>query len=204
MDIRIETETRGAIEAIQQKFKKELSEREILRGTAQAINGTLNRCKTKIKKPIAAEYNITSKALGKMADVRPKAQAGSLYAGLRLSYAPIPIIGFRPKQTPTGVSVTIRKGKPVAIKSAFLATMKSGHTGVFARGQYGKGKGKGFQFENTKTSGGKVRITQLQTASPFTMGLSKKVAREVSTFMQTEAVRATEGILKSKVDKLGK
>jgi len=43
---------------------------------------------------------------------------------------------FQPRQTRAGVSVSI-KGRRVIIPGAFLATTKSGHVGVFARGAYG-------------------------------------------------------------------
>lgn len=45
---------------------------------------------------------------------------------------------YRYRQTKKGVSVAINKGKRSFIESAFVATMKSGHRGVFVR----KGKGR--------------------------------------------------------------
>lgn len=46
----------------------------------------------------------------------------------------IPVIDYAsPRQTLRGVSVGINGGRRVLIKSAFIATMRSGHTGVFMR-----------------------------------------------------------------------
>jgi hypothetical protein len=50
-----------------------------------------------------------------------------------VSGAPIPVIDFPSRQTKRGVSVAINTGARALIKSAFIATMRSGHTGVFKR-----------------------------------------------------------------------
>jgi hypothetical protein len=46
---------------------------------------------------------------------------------------PLPLIAFGARQTMTGVSVEVTKGKRAIIRSAFIATMQSGHKGVFQR-----------------------------------------------------------------------
>jgi hypothetical protein len=46
---------------------------------------------------------------------------------------PIPLMSFGARQTKTGVSVEVTKGKRSIIRHAFLATMQSGHKGVFMR-----------------------------------------------------------------------
>lgn len=49
-----------------------------------------------------------------------------------------PLIAFSARQTKAGVSVNVRQRK--VIQGAFIATMKSGHKGVFRRtGQFGRG-----------------------------------------------------------------
>lgn len=45
----------------------------------------------------------------------------------------IPLIEYPNRQLRRGVSVAINASKRVLIKSAFMATMKSGHTGIFTR-----------------------------------------------------------------------
>jgi hypothetical protein len=45
----------------------------------------------------------------------------------------LPLVAFGARQTKTGVSVEVTKGKRAIVKHAFLATMQSGHKGVFMR-----------------------------------------------------------------------
>lgn len=200
MEIIITQERRKKIERIQREFRNLLSENEILRGTAQGINSALSRTIPKINKQIKTEYNITQKYLSRMAVVSPKAYSNRLYGGIKINYSPIPIIAFKPKQTQGNITIAIHKGKTVVIHNAFITTMGSGHKGVYSRGRYAKGRG--FIPETTKTANGKVRITELKTASPFTMGTSKSVAEEISVFMAVEVMARVTGILKAKVKKI--
>jgi len=200
IDIRIETEKRGGIEAIQRKFKDKLSDSVILRSTAQAINSTMARAIQKINKEVKANYNITQKYLKRIADVKPKATSNALYSGIRLQYMTIPIIAFKPKQTSSGIDVAVRKGSPKSIRSAFVQKMPSGHEGVYARGRYQKGQG--FVPGDIVNKKGRALITEIKTASPFTMGLSDKVSKQVTTFIGTEVLRATEGILSRRIAEL--
>jgi hypothetical protein len=52
---------------------------------------------------------------------------------LNVSGAPVPLAEFPHRQTAKGVSVGINVSKRTLIKSAFVATMASGHEGVFER-----------------------------------------------------------------------
>ena len=59
-----------------------------------------------------------------------------LEATITVKGAGFPMSAFQPRRLRNGVSVLI-KGKRIMIPGAFLATMKNGHQGVFARGAYG-------------------------------------------------------------------
>ncbi len=201
MKLTITQEKRGEIERIQREFQKQLSPSEILRSTAQAINGVLSRSISRLKKQIKQEYNITQKYLSRSARVAPKAYSAHLYGGIEINESRIPLVAFRPKQAGSSISVNIHKGKPEIIHHSFIATMSSGHVGVFSRGRYVKKVG--FVPGREKTTTGKTRITELYTASVFTMGINYSVANEVSTFMGAELMARVEGILKSKVNKIG-
>lgn len=61
-----------------------------------------------------------------------KAISGLIWR-MDVSQWPSPVADFNPRQTAQGVTVAINAGKRVLIKSAFLATMKSGHFGVWMR-----------------------------------------------------------------------
>ncbi len=200
MKIQITQERRGEIERIQQEFRKQLSPGEILRGTAQGINSALARSVPRINKRVKEQYNITQKYLSRQVVVSPKASSANLYGGIKICEGRLPVAAFRPKQTGSSITVAIHKGKTVMIRNAFVATMASGHKGVFARGRYEKRSG--FVPSREKTASGKVRITQLMTASPFTMGVSPEVRTDVVEFMGREVTARIHGILTSRVNRI--
>lgn len=200
MKIQFTQESRGEIERIQRDFSNQLSENEILRGTASGINSALSRSISRINKQVKAEYNITQKYLSRMAVVSPKANSRTLYGSIKINDNKLPLIAFKAKQKASSISLSIHKGKSVTMRNAFITTMKSGHKGVFSRGQYDK-KG-GFTPGHEKTSKGKVRITQMVGPSVFAMGVNKAIAQDVQEFMSKDVAARVEGILKSKVDKI--
>lgn len=200
MEIKITQEKRREVERIQDEFRKKLSKNEISRGTAQGVNSALSRSIPRINKQIKAKYDITQKYLSRQAVVSPKANSGSLYGGIKINESRLPVIAFRPKQSGSSISVAIHKGKTEYIRNAFIATMASGHKGVYSRGRYQKRTG--FVPGKEKTANGKVRITQLVTASPFTMGISPDVRTDVAEFMGNEVTARVHGILTSRVAKI--
>jgi hypothetical protein len=64
---------------------------------------------------------------------RGKRELKDLIWRLDVSGAPIPLAELPYRQTAQGVEVEIKPGKQSLVKSAFVATMKSGHTGIFRR-----------------------------------------------------------------------
>ncbi|MDR2448703.1 MAG: phage tail protein [Prevotellaceae bacterium] len=201
MKIYFTTEKKGEIERIMRQFEKQLSRQEILKSAAQGINSALARSIPRVNKQVKKEYNISQKYLSRMAEVRPKANSYNLYGGIHINDKRLPLIAFKPKQRGSSISVSIHKGKTITIRDSFIATMTSGHTGVFSRGLYDK---KDFITERKKTASGKIRITQIHSSSVFGMGISRGVAYDVQTFMGAEAVARVEGILRSKVEKIAK
>jgi Prophage minor tail protein Z (GPZ) len=61
-----------------------------------------------------------------------RASDGELIVYIRATGRPLPLIAFGARQVSGGVSVQVKHGRKV-IKNAFIATMKSGHKGVFQR-----------------------------------------------------------------------
>src|SRR5512139_1372286 len=45
----------------------------------------------------------------------------------------VPLVAYPARQTKKGVSVEVNRGKRTLLKGAFVATMRSGHKGVFRR-----------------------------------------------------------------------
>ncbi len=200
MKIEFTQEKRGEIERIQREFRNSLSPNEILRATAQGINSALSRSIPRINKRVKTAYNIKQKYLSRVAVISPKANSATLWGGIKINENRLPVFAFKPKQTGSSISVAIHKGKAVAIRSAFIATMANGHVGVFSRGRYIKRAG--FVPGREKTDKGKVRITELFTASPFTMGINKEVAQDVQQFMGNEITARVRGILTDRINKL--
>lgn len=52
---------------------------------------------------------------------------------LNVSGEPVPLVAYPVRQTRKGVSVEVNRGKRTLVAHAFVATMKSGHKGVFLR-----------------------------------------------------------------------
>lgn len=200
MELKITQEKRGEVERIQNEFRKKLSTNEILRGTAQGINSALSRSTPRINRGIKAKYNITQKHLSRRVVVSPKATSNSLYGGIKIDESRLPLYAFRPRQSGSSISVAIHKGKTVMVRNAFIATMASGHTGVYARGKYTKRTG--FIPGREKTLSGKIRISELLTASPFKMGISPEVAQDVKEHMGNEVTARVHGILTSRVNRI--
>lgn len=200
MKIEFTQEKRGEIERIQREFRNSLSPNEILRATAQGINSALSRSTPKINKQVKGKYNIKQKYLSRVIVVAPKANSNTLWGGIKINEKRLPMIPFRPKQQGSLIAVSIHKGKTTYVRNAFIATMANGHTGVFARGRYTKKNG--FVPGREKTRNKKIRITEMQTVSVFTMGVSKEVAQDVQQFMGNEVTARVHGILTSRVNKI--
>jgi signal recognition particle subunit SEC65 len=52
---------------------------------------------------------------------------------LDVSGEAVPLVAYPHRQTKKGVSVEVNRGKRTLVKGSFVATMKSGHDGVFQR-----------------------------------------------------------------------
>lgn len=57
----------------------------------------------------------------------------SMAWALNVSGDPVPLVAYPHRQTQKGVSVEVNRGKRTLVAGSFVATMKSGHKGVFQR-----------------------------------------------------------------------
>lgn len=135
-----------------------LSLRSIPNGHKRAMSGAINRTlqhgRTLIKKEIMAELNVTQKAVMRNITVR-KGSPSSPGGSIKVSRTPIKLGEYHHKKVAEGVSVKVRKSKGAeVIKHAFIATMPSGHTGVFKRFPDAKAKkvmtAKGWRWHGLK------------------------------------------------------
>lgn len=113
--------------------------KKTLRGTARA----LKRAGSEAIRGMRAEANrqIRSKKRFKVAFLNKAmklnypqgSEISELAWRMDVSGAAVPLSAFTVKQTASGVTAMLGPGKTTKLKSAFLATMDSGHTGVFFR-----------------------------------------------------------------------
>ena len=98
-----------------------------------AINRTLTTGRSRVVKRVTGIVNLKARDARDVIGTR-KATYSTLEGSIRLSRKAIPLINYGARQTKKGVSVAVRKGEGrKVIPHTFLATMRSGHTGVFER-----------------------------------------------------------------------
>jgi len=211
MQVNITFEGKKSIEAIQKEFQGQLSEKQILKTTAYAINETAKRVVSRSKKEIKQEYTVNNKYLNRIHRIKKASGTTSgLYAEIYFSGKPIPMIGFKYKDKSKkggkrlksgGVIVEIFKGKQQLLKHAFIATMKSGHTGIFGNGSYIEGK---FVHSKERTASHKSRITEYKSPSPYSMERNKGIKERNFAYIETTLPSRTRALLQNKLNKLTK
>lgn len=113
-------------------------------------------------------YRIGPRTMERFVVVRLEDRADGIAASISARGKGFPLYLFDPRQTRAGVSVSV-KGKRFVIPHTFIARMKSGRVGVFARGAYGA---KGLRKPSGKTFGrfafgvSRLPINELYTLSP--------------------------------------
>lgn len=102
-------------------------------GITRALNRTIASVNTEANRRIRSELNIKAKDVRKAITVR-RARRGALDASISIEAKAAPIVAYGAKQTRKGVTVKVKRARGrKLLKSAFIATMKSGHRGVFQR-----------------------------------------------------------------------
>ena len=110
--------------------------------TTRAVNKLIEQAETEGLRKMAALYQIPKGIFAKYMRVRLAAN-GTFVASINARGQGLPLYLFKPRQIKGrggGTKVTLR-GRTFLIQHAFIARMKSGKVGIFARGAYG-GKGK--------------------------------------------------------------
>jgi Prophage minor tail protein Z (GPZ) len=157
--------------------------------TARALNKTAAQAKTQAGREIRTRYNISSRIVGRHITVfrATKTGATSLTAIVRPFGRKFQVIAFQARQTPAGVRIQIKRGSPKVIAHAFIARLKSGHLGVFARGVYS-----GRRFVHQKP---RLPITEL-----FTVGVPQAFGnRVVIEALQRKVREKFPGILEHEI-----
>lgn len=91
--------------------------------------------RSEASKRIKARKRLASKYISRaLTMARPRGgDIASMEWALKVSGQPVPLVAYPHRQTRQGVSVEVNTGKRTLVAGAFLATMKSGHEGVFKR-----------------------------------------------------------------------
>jgi hypothetical protein len=98
----------------------------------RALNKTATQARTAASQEVrGVGYNIKASAIKKSFTIN-RASRGNLVVVLKATGRQIPLINYGARQTKSGVSFSVKNGRKV-LKHAFIATMQSGHLGVFER-----------------------------------------------------------------------
>lgn len=148
----IEINVEQAVKTMRREFR-DLTNDEFSTGVSRAINHTLAKTKTASSKEIRALYAIPAKHVSQALTVR-KANRVQMTGFVIAQGRPIPLKVFKPRRAKEGVSVLIKKGSRQIVRGAFIASMGSGHEGVFARGKYGSGGSFNYRRKRIRPAGG--------------------------------------------------
>lgn len=137
----VEVSVQSNIERIKLQFRAFTSDLEE-QATVRALNRAGDQSVTAASREIRKVYNVTAAATRQQIRVASRARRGRLSFAIRIFGRRIPLLAFvRGGRTPTsdrrrrgaGVTVEVKRGQQKRISHAFIARMKSGHVGVFAR-----------------------------------------------------------------------
>ena len=113
---------------------KDLSKRQIKTIVERSIRRALSAGQTDMKKELKQDYQIPAAAL-KDIKAATKDMTGRLYiSGRPRSYAPGRTNDrWKATQLRKGVKIYVKRGAPKLLPGTFIATMPTGHTGIFER-----------------------------------------------------------------------
>jgi hypothetical protein len=126
VSVRVEVDAAPALAILEA-----LSSPDLEQVAALAINDTLKNAQVQAARVIAPAMGAPSKTVKASLSIE-RARADHLTGALVARGKPLKMIEFRPRETRNGVQVRIG-GKVETYRRAFIATMRTGHTGVFER-----------------------------------------------------------------------
>lgn len=154
---------------------------------AAALNRVADMARTAASREIREVYRIKARDVSSAIKVyRASGRSTSLEARVvAKGRHSLPLVDFAARQTKKGVTVSIKKrGGRKLFPGAFIATMKSGHTGVFTRGNKGRLPikerftiGVPYQFAARQTISAMFRIVKEKFPERLRHELEQAVAR---------------------------
>jgi len=181
LDVQIDPKQLREIRLYLKRFPK-----AVAKVASRAINKTATFGRTRIVRGLARALVVKQTVLKARHVTLRRASLRRLWATITTKgRRRIPLIDFKARQTKRGVSYKIGKNARGKITSAFIASMKSGHRGVFARR-------------------GKTRLRIDERFGPSVMGVferalhdGREIIREANTRLASEMERQV-GVLLAK------
>lgn len=124
-------DVRSNLKDIALKFEA-ATQKQIDAASVRALNRTATTVRAAASREIRQEYNIKAAGIRHQIAIE-RARRGHVTASVVVSGRRIPLVDFSARQTRAGVTVQVKRGSRKFIPHAFLATMRSGHHGVFVR-----------------------------------------------------------------------
>lgn len=136
------------------------------RVTVQALNRAATSVRAEASREIRNVYTLRASAIGRAITLQ-RANSSTLTAVLTAKGRRLSLTNFTGvRQTRRGVSVQIKRGQRRVISHAFLATMASGHRGVFMRAYKGVGGGEPrYREKRVRRRGNDLPISEITTLS---------------------------------------
>lgn len=107
----------------------------LTRATARALTRAMQTGRTHATRAVAAELGTTQEPIRRRLRLdRASVDEGIVSVGLRFTGKRLPLLALGARQTKKGVTYRGSAGREL-LPSGFIATMKSGHKGVFVRKQ---------------------------------------------------------------------
>jgi hypothetical protein len=152
-------------------------------GAPDAITKALNRAggagRATVRRTLVTDVGLTEDVIERSFFTTSASTEAPAYV-LQITERGIPAYAFGGEQTATGVDI---RGGRVSIRSAFLATMKSGHVGFFKRtGRFGRrGNPRLERIDEVK-----LPITEVMNVAAVSDAFEGRVTREFATFLDEE------------------
>lgn len=186
----------------QKKNLAKFTRKGVLRATYRALNKTGGKANTVLKRDISNSYNLAQKEFKGGMYVK-KAGPSNLQFKIVGSGEQIPIIKVKgaKKQTPLGVRINTGNGSQV-LKGHFIATMPSGHTGVFRRKDNSQHK-KAKNLTTGKVEYHDLGITERKFPSIAHMVSQQARGQRVFAFVRNEYPIQLRAQLNNEADRAG-
>ena len=155
---------------------KRLSDKLAKRAIYRSLNKAINGARVGASRAVRAELTLKAKDVKRDLTVR-RARPKGLEAALIVKITPTGLIKFRARDTTRGVTVQVkRRATRKRLPHAFIATMKSGHRGVWTRE---KGAGRTPIGELFSTAPGQF-LAEESVLEPIGAEATKRLNRELS------------------------